>query len=617
MAQLIADRRDIDFVLYEQFDAEALTRYPKYREFNRKLFDMVINEARNFGIKEILPTFSAGDKEGARFDSGKVTVPECFQRAYKLFMEGEWILMRENPEYGGQGLPHMIAQAAFEYLVGANFALAAFGTLTHGAAKLIELYGTEEQKRLFLGPMYSGKWTGTMLLTEPQAGSDVGALTTTAVRNPDGTFSITGNKIFITSGEHNLTENIVHPVLARIEGAPAGTKGISLFIVPKYRVNPDGSLGEFNDVVCTGIEHKMGLHASPTCSLTLGGKGKCQGLLLGKENQGMPIMFHMMNEARLDVGAQGFTLGSAAYLYALNYARERRQGRDLAAKADDASQVPIIQHPDVRRMLIQMKAYVEGMRSFIYYVARCFDRKANAADEAERQYWSDLTELLTPIVKAYCSERGFDVCTLAVQVYGGYGYTQEYPVEQLLRDCKITSIYEGTNGIQAMDLLGRKLAMKNGTVFSALIQEIRKSLMKAETVPALDALVRAVSQAVDAMEKAGEALRQKSRSLEFRTAFAFAHPFLEICGDVILAWMLLDRAAISYPKRAELAGADTPEAIQDAVAANRNAAFYDGQIRTATWFIRSILPITMGKIAALNNGSRAAVLIDEKGFGGM
>lgn len=617
MAQLIADRRDIDFVLYEQFDAEALTRYPKYRECNRKLFDMVISEARNFGIKEILPTFAAGDKEGVRFDAGKVSVPECFHRAYKLFMEGEWILMREKPEYGGQGLPHLIAQAAFEYLVGANFALAAFGTLTHGAGKLIELYGTEEQKRLFLQPMYSGKWAGTMLLTEPQAGSDVGALTTTATPNPDGTYSITGNKIFITSGEHNLTENIIHPVLARIEGAPAGTKGISLFIVPKFRVNPDGSIGDFNDVVCTGVEHKMGLHASPTCSLTLGGKGKCQGLLLGKENQGMAIMFHMMNEARLDVGAQGFTHGSAAYLHALNYARERRQGRDLAAKAEDNTQVPIIQHPDVRRMLIQMKAYVEGMRSFIYYVARCFDRKANATDEAERQYWSDLTELLTPIVKAYCSERGFDVCTMAVQIFGGYGYTQEYPVEQLLRDCKITSIYEGTNGIQAMDLLGRKLSLKNGTVFVTLLQEIRKSILAAEKVSGIETLVRLVSQAVDSLEKAAEALRQKARSLEYRTAFAFAHPFLEICGDVILAWMLLERAAISFPKRAALVKENTPEAIQQAVASNRNAAFYDGQIRTATWFIRSVLPVTMGKVAALNNSSRAAVQIDEKGFGSL
>ena len=292
-------------------------------------------------------------------------------------------------------------------------------------------------------------------MTEPQAGSDVGALTTTAVKNPDGTYSITGNKIFITNGEYDLAENIIHPVLARIEGDPPGTKGISIFMVPKIWVDEDGSLGEPNDVVCTGIEEKMGIHASSTCSITLGGKGKCRGLLLGEECQGMKIMFYMMNEARLGVGFQAFNYASTAYLYALNYARERIQGRDLESGKDpEAPQVPIIQHPDVRRMLLEMKAYVEGMRSFVYYVGQCLEREALAASEEEKAFYKGFGDLLTPLVKAYCAQRGFDVCVQAVQVYGGYGYIKEYPVEQLVRDCKITSIYEGTDGIQAMDLLG-------------------------------------------------------------------------------------------------------------------------------------------------------------------
>jgi hypothetical protein len=272
LAQLISDRRDIDFVLFEQFNIERLFQMAKYKDLNRKMIDMVISEARNLGVKEILPTYMEGDRAGVQFENGNVKMAECFRRPYKLFAEGEWIAMSEDPEFGGQGLPQITRQAAFEFIVGANFAFAAFGNLGHGAAKMIELFGTPKQKQLFMEKMYSGQWGGTMLLTEPEAGSDVGALTTAAVKNPDGTYSITGNKIFITCGEHDLTENIIHPVLARIEGAPKGTKGISLFIVPKIWVNDDESLGEFNDVVCTGVEEKMGLHASPTCSLTLGGK---------------------------------------------------------------------------------------------------------------------------------------------------------------------------------------------------------------------------------------------------------------------------------------------------------------------------------------------------------
>ncbi|HDI60032.1 MAG TPA: acyl-CoA dehydrogenase [Desulfobacteraceae bacterium] len=616
MAQVIADRRDIDFVLYEQFDVESLFDCDRYRDLNRKACDMVIDAARDFGLKEILPTYAAGDREGVHFADGKVTVPECFRRPHRLFVENEWIAMTEDPDLGGQGLPHVIAKAANEYFVGANFAFTAYATLGHGAGKMIELFGTPEQKALFLKKLYTGQWGGSMLLTEPEAGSDVGALTTSARPNPDGTYSITGNKIFITNGEQDLTENIIHPVLARIEGAPAGTRGISIFLVPKYWVEPDGRLGDFNDVVCTGVEEKMGLHGSPTCSLTLGGSGKCRGWLLGEPNQGMRIMFHMMNEARLDVGFQGFSHATAAYLYALDYARQRRQGRDLAAgKNAAAPSVPIIVHPDVRRMLMWMKAYVDGMRSFLYYVALAFDRRETAADADQAAYWEGLIDLLIPVVKSYCSDRGFEVCTQAMQVYGGYGYTREYPVEQLARDCKITSIYEGTNGIQAMDLLGRKLAMRQGGVFMDFLTEVRRTAAEAEAVAALGELCPAVQAAATDLEKAAVALARDAGGARLKTAFAHAGPFLDATGDLIMAWMLLWRAKAAAPRLEALCAkaADRSELI----AGNRQAAFYDGQIKTARFFIRSLLPVTRGRIQAILNAEGAAVEIDEKGFGGL
>ena len=604
MAQLLSDRRDIDFVLYEQLEIEDIVKAERYNDLNRKMFDMVISEARNLGIKEILPTYTEGDREGVQFENGHVTVPQCFHRPYQLFVEGEWIAMAEDPEVGGQGFPWIIRQAAFEYIIGANFAIAGFGNLGHGTAKMIELFGTPRQKELFLEKVYSGQWGGTMLLTEPGAGSDVGALATTAVKNPDGTYSISGNKIFITCGEHDLTENIIHPVLARIEGAPAGTKGISLFIVPKVWVNDDGSLGEPNDIVCSGVEEKMGIHGSPTCSMALGGKGQCRGLLLGEENNGLMVMFHMMNEARLDVGAQGFLHASAAYLYAVNYARDRLQGRDVAAGKDpQAPQVPIICHPDVRRMLLQMKAYVDGMRSFVYYVGQCLEREALAADENERAFYKGFADLLTPLVKAYCAQRGFDVCVQAVQVYGGYGYIKEYPVEQLVRDCKITSIYEGTDGIQAMDLLGRKLGMDKGQVFIKFLEEIQKTIAMARQSSELDDLANEMEIAVNKLGEVALSIGQKAMSPEFKAAFSFAFPFLEVMGDVIIAWMLLWRASLAQQQLA-------------AGAKKKDTDFYEGQIKSAEFFIYSILPATLGKMKGIVKHNGSAVEISEAAFGG-
>ncbi|RJP79451.1 MAG: acyl-CoA dehydrogenase [Desulfobacteraceae bacterium] len=617
MAQSIADRRDIDFVLYEQLEAEDLIKLERYRELNKKMFDMVVTEARNFAIKEILPLNEEGDKIGLTFENNQVKVPECFHKPFKLFREGEWIAMNEDPEVGGQGFPHLITQACMEYIMGADFSFSAFGMVCHGAAKMIELFGTEKQKALFLKKVYSGEWGGSMVLTEPGAGSDVGSLTTTAVKNADGTYSISGNKIFITCGEHNMQENIIHPVLARIEGAPAGTKGISIFIVPKFWVNDDGSLGEHNDIVCTGIEEKMGLHASPTTALTFGGKGKCRGLLLGEENKGMKVMFHMMNEARLGVGALGLFNSSCAYLYAVNYAKERIQGRDLADFANkDAQPVSIIRHPDVRRMLLNMKSYMEGMRSLVYYTAYLFDKEANLKDEKEKEIVTGLIELLTPIIKSYCTDRGFECTVQAMQVYGGYGYTADYPVERLMRDSKINSIYEGTNGIQAMDLLARKLGMKKGMVFMSFLGEIQKITAKAKEMDELKGLAGKLDEALGRLGEVAMHIGKTAMSPNMKVAFSFAMPFLDVMGDVVMAWMLLWRAVISAPKLNGIIGDATGEARLEKINKNKNAAFYEGQIQSARHFIETVLPVTIGRMNSIRSNSSAVIDIPEAAFGG-
>ncbi len=417
MAQLISDRRDIDFVLHEQL---GLVDHEKFAEFNKKTVDLIISEARNLAVKEFLPTQKPGDEEGCRLENGVVKVPECFHRAWKLYKEGEWLAMCDDPEVGGQGMPKLVGLAASEYLVGANSALMLYSGMTHGAAMLVATFGTDHQKKLYMKKMFSGEWGGTMLLTEPEAGSDVGALTTTARKLDDGTYAITGTKIFISAGEHDLAENIIHPVLARLEGSPEGTKGISLFLVPKYRVNEDGSLGEFNNVVCAGIEEKMGIHGNATCTLVLGEKGEAIGTLLGEVNQGMPAMFKMMNEARAFVGLQGFSAASASYMYALDYARNRIQGRHLqSGKSPDAKSVSIIQHPDVRRQLLNMKSWVEGMRSLIYFNGKCADIATTTQDEGEKEKYKDMIQILTPLVKGYVTDRAIEICSHGIQIFGG------------------------------------------------------------------------------------------------------------------------------------------------------------------------------------------------------
>ncbi|MBF0202611.1 MAG: acyl-CoA dehydrogenase [Desulfamplus sp.] len=613
MAQLISDRRDVDFVLHEQF---GLVEHEKFAEFNKKTVDLIVSEARNLALKEILPTQKPGDEEGCIFENGKVTVPQCFKRAWELYREGEWLAMTDDPGVGGQGMPKMVGIAASEYLVGANPSLLLYSAMTHGAARLVEAFGTEEQKSLYMKKMFSGEWGGTMLLTEPEAGSDVGALKTCAKLNEDGTYSITGSKIFISAGEHDLCENIIHPVLARIEGAPEGTKGISLFLVPKYFVNDDGTLGDFNNVVCTGIEEKMGIHGNATCTLSLGEKGPSIGTLLGQVNKGMPEMFQMMNEARAFVGLQGFGVATASYMYALEYARTRIQGRHMVkGREPGAKNVPIIQHPDVRRQLLNMKALVDGMRSLLYFNARCSDLMETADNDADRERYSDLVEVFTPIVKGYVTDRSLEVCSHGVQIYGGYGYIKEFPVEQLMRDSRIFMIYEGTNGIQAMDLLGRKLGMKGGKSFGCFIELMEKTLEDAKSVEGVEAMAESFGKALAKFVDTAKIIGDRARSKDVMNAFSFAHPFLGVAGDVTMAWMLLWRACVAAPKLLKKAGTLDASVVAEKAEKNRDVAFYAGQVGTASFFINTLLPSALATMDAIADGDRTVEEMPEASFG--
>ncbi|MCK5350297.1 MAG: acyl-CoA dehydrogenase, partial [Desulfobacula sp.] len=389
---------------------------------------------------------------------------------------------------------------------------------------IIETFGSDRQKKYYLKNLYSGKWSGTMVLTEAESGSNLGDLTTSATKNEDGTYCLSGNKIFISGGDHDMTENIVHLVLARIEGAPKGSRGISLFVAPKFLVNDDGSLSEQNDIVCTGIEEKMGLHGSPTCSMALGSRGKCIGTLIGKENNGLSIMFLMMNKARLMVGSQALSCASSAYLYALDYARNRIQG-SVPGESGKKS-IAIIQHPDIRRILLTMKMYTEGIRSLLCYIANLEDKKKLTENVADKVRYQNLIDILIPVAKGYVTDRALDVCNMAVQIFGGYGYTTEFPVEQLLRDVRITTIYEGTNGIQAMDLLGRKLFHRKKELYKNLIDEIDITLNRAKATPALEQMAQTLDNALTKLEQVVNKIDPALQDQDVLLSYAFASPFL-------------------------------------------------------------------------------------------
>jgi len=597
MAAFIVDRRDLDFVLYEQFKLEELTTWPRYAEMSRETFDMVLGEAVRFATEVLGPASGVADRAGVKIVDGEVVTAEVFKDIYRQYAEGGWIAAPHDPEFGGMGLPNALAIVVTELFIGACASFMFFPGLTAGAGHLIEAFGSDALKERFVARMYSGEWSGTMCLTEPQAGTSVGDLTTTATPI-EGTdrFSIAGNKIFISAGDHDLTDNIIHLVLARVPGDTPGTKGISLFAVPKHRVNADGSRGEWNDVTLTALEHKMGIHASPTAALAFGENGRCEGFLVGERQQGLSYMFQMMNEARLHTGSQGVGIANAAYQLALAYAKERVQ----STKATDRSD-------DVRRNLMLAKAYSEGIRALLVQAAVHADRARFHPDPDARSMSQGLLDLLTPVCKAYSTDTGFEVTELAMQIHGGYGYIGEYGVEQLMRDVKIASIYEGTNGVQALDLLGRKLRMKGGALFMAWFQEANAILERGAKTEGLGDIVDAVTKAKDTLGKTAFGFAEKG---DPEVALLGATPFLEMFGQVQVGLLLLDQALIAEGQlRAIVAekGVKDQAGVKKLVHDHEDARFYDAKIKTARFFANAVLPHVRATAAEIAAKDRSAL----------
>lgn len=618
MSGLLVDGRDVRFVLYEHLNVESLCEAEQYTDFSREMFDMALDAAEKLAENELWPANADGDLHGVKLEDGSVTVPESYHAAYRHFCEGGWPSLTIDQDGGGQGFPSSVSVAIIEYFVAANLGLMSYPGLTSGAARLIHAYATEDQRQLYLEKMVTGEWTGTMCLTEPQAGSDVGALRTRAVKRSDGSYSIAGSKIFISAGDHDLTENIVHLVLARVEGAPAGTRGISIFTVPKKRLE-NGNLVD-NDVTAVAVEDKMGLHGSATCALNFGEKDDCIGYLIGEENEGMKIMFSMMNEARLVVGVQGLGLASGAYRHALRYADERIQGPHITRIKDaEAPKVPIIEHPDVRRMLMWMKSCTEGMRGLLYYLAYCADRGHVAEGEgADAAKYAGLADILIPVCKAWATDIGFRVTEMAIQIHGGYGYCREYPVEQFLRDIKITSIYEGTNGIQALDLVGRKLPYSQGALFRAFIQETEEVLQKGKANERLKEVAESFEAARTQLVEATTYFGMQSFSGNIMIPVLYATPYLELFGDVAVGFILLWQALIADEKLEEIYardGADSPEKRNETDENNSSSAFYRGKVASAQFFANTFLSLAEGKAKAIKTGERSALDIPNAAFG--
>jgi hypothetical protein len=580
-----ADLREMRFLLFEQFKLGEVLGQAPYESWGPDEVGMVLDESYKFACEVLGPLNAVGDREGCRVENGAVKTPHGFKEAWDKLYEAGWKALGVDTEHGGQGAPVSLYVLVEEMLSGANAAFNMYPGLAYGAAEVITIFGTASQKERYLHNMLFGKWGGTMCLTEPQAGSDVGAARTTAKKRADGKYDIVGTKIFISGGDHDLAENIVHLVLARVDNAPPGTKGLSLFIVPKIRVNDDGSLGESNDVAVGSIEHKMGINGSSTCVLNFGENNACVGELVGTvENQGMPQMFRMMNGARISVGIQGVAVASSAYLNALEYAKDRKQGPHISQWKDPtAPRVSIIQHPDVRRMLLDMKARVEGIRALAVKLARHEDgvRAFRGKDDQKASYHQGQVDLLVPLVKAYGSDQAFRICETAIQTYGGAGYTKDYPVEQYCRDAKIFSIYEGTNHIQAMDLVGRKLGQAGGANLQAYLGDLARFVAENDKHPALGAAVKELGAAQEAL--AGSAMRLLSWFQMGKMSLVplAANTFLEMMSETTVAWLLLDGARIAIEAESKLPAGD--EGAKD-------RAFYEGKKHAALYYARTVLP---------------------------
>jgi alkylation response protein AidB-like acyl-CoA dehydrogenase len=598
------DTRDIEFLLFEHLGVDKLLKYDAYQDFSTDDFRMIIDEAMKVAREVLGPAMQDGDQQGCVYEDGKVRVPESFHECWKVLAENGWMAVSNNPEFGGQGLPAVMGGIVSEIFIGANMAMMSYPGLAVGNGRLIENFGTDKDRALFVEKMYTGVWGGTMCLTEPDAGSDVGWLRTRAVPDPDAgdprIYKIEGTKRFITVGEHDLTENIIHLLLARIEGSPHGTRGISLFIVPKIRVNPDGSLGEPNDVYCGGIEHKMGILGSATCTLNFGENGKCRGILLGEPNSGMAKMFQMMNESRMGVGLMGMTMAANAYDAALAYAKEREQGPPFTDRKAD--RVPIIRHEDVRRMLMNLKSGTEAMRAMIGKLFYLMDVSERDPDEAERLKALQQVELLTPLVKAYCSDFGYALIRDAIQILGGVGYCREFPIEQYSRDAKINSIWEGTTYIQSLDLVGRKLGMEGGKVFQDWIQGVMSFTSENKDDEDFGPDFKLLFKAAQATGDFAMRYMQYFQGGKPGLIALSATRFLECFSEVMMGQLILEQGLLAR-KRIKEVDADSSDCI-----------FYRGKVETAKYFCRNILTNVFARHMSLQQEDTSAIDMPEEAF---
>jgi len=595
MAEYVPPLRDIRFVLEQLVDLDGLSKLEAYAHADPETVLGVIEESGQFIAELIGPLNTVGDTEGNTLDSdGNVRTPPGFKEAYQQYVEAGWGAVPFPDEFGGGGFPWLVAIVMQEMLAAANMSFSLCPLLTQGAIEMLTQHGSAAQKATYAEKMVTGEWAGTMNLTEPQAGSDLGAVRAKAVPAGDGTWRITGQKTFITYGEHDLASNIIHLVLARVPDAPPGTRGISCFVVPKYLVNDDGSLGDRNDLRCVSIEHKLGIHASPTCVMSYGDAGGAVGYLIGEANQGMRYMFTMMNTARLSVGLQGLAVTERAYQDALRYAQERRQGRAVGAPKGESS--PVVEHPDVRRMLLTMKAYLEAMRALLYTNAVSIDLARYHPDQAEREARRELVELLTPISKAWCTDLGVDLTSIGLQVHGGMGYVEETGVAQYLRDSRIGPIYEGTNGIQAIDLVARKVPMRGGGVVADLLAQMEALGQELDAAgPELAGIQPALADGVSALREATDWILSRGPA-EPNDVLAGATPYLRLCGLVVGGW-LMARSALAASRLLRAAeGAD--------------AVFLQEKIATARFYAGQLLPQARGLLPAVTAGAGPLFQVD-------
>ena len=584
--------KDALFALRHIGEIEQLSKSTLYAQADLDTVASVLEEQGRFMQEVFGPLNASGDREGLVWSPEGVQTPAGFKEAYAKFVEAGWQGLNAEVDFGGAGFPEAVQACALEFETASNGALTMCPGLTTGAIECLQEWGTEEQKELYLRKLVTGQWTGTMNLTEPQAGSDVGLCTTKALPQEDGTYKISGIKIYISFGEHDMSENIIHLVLARLPDAPAGTRGISLFIVPKFLLTPEGEPGERNDLRCVSIEHKMGIHASPTCVMSFGDEGGATGYLVGEENQGLRAMFTMMNSARIAVGIQGVALGDAAFQKALAYSQERKQGRKIGGESKEAAM--IIEHPDVRRMLLFMKSHIEAMRALIVYNAAAIDfSRALEGEEAELQ--DDLAELLTPVTKAWCTDIGMEVTSTAIQVFGGMGYIEESGVAQHYRDMRIAPIYEGTNGIQAMDLVGRKLGLRMGAVVNGHLQNMRDTDAQLEAAgKEFESMRTALAESVEALTGVTDWIMTNGLADPVQ-ALAGATPYLRIFGTVTGGW-LLTKQALAAQAELDAGSADTE--------------YLAAKITTARFFAEQILPQAGGLVPAVQAGSSALYEVD-------